>query len=422
VEGVLIHEINHILLGHHEIDATGLDADVLDITKDLIANEYNDRPAPAGTATLADFPAFPPGESVLARYAHLRALLDQAGVEPQQPDDDADATDDGGDPGDDDGEDNGTGSSEEEAEATDGADSEEAHDDDATPTPDGLPCPGHGSVSTPGVGNGGMPGDTAALAATDGKSDAIAAGSPAQTMQDSALSANSLTVRSILAAAARQVAPDDLSSQEQGMLVQIRASSAACGQGTAGAFSLLSPSDRDVALVPWKSRLRRYVGEALLVSRPSYARPSRRFPDLVGIVPGAASCPGKPVIQAVIDTSGSMSDAMLNDIATELRFLARRRRVIVVQCDDVVQSVERFTGRIDRCTGRGGTDFRPVFEPSLLRRTKADVVIVFSDGYGPAPKEPPRVPVIWALTTPCQPPATWGDIIRLPHDEVTCDC
>ena len=64
--------------------------------------------------------------------------------------------------------------------------------------------------------------------------------------------------------------------------------------------------------------------------------------------------------------------------------------------------------------GHGGTDFRPSFvyvaehpeiEPSCL--------IYITDGYGPAPRDPPPYPVLWILTRDGEKPAPWGRELRL---------
>lgn len=395
LEGALIHEVNHLLLGHHEIDGAGFDGSALDIAKDLTANEYNDREAPAGTATLDDFPGFPLGESVFDRYARVIRHVDQVGNTVSRFG-------------------NGDGAEQQLKESEGGSDSD---DDDNDQTSAGGSTSGSDGSRSSEDGIADAEHGTAFQDSTNASSNIVNSAERAERHRDPEMASNALMVRAILAATVRHMAPGDLSAQERGMLIQIKDPIGLCGQGTSRDIGLLEPSDRDGAMVAWKRALRRYVGEAMPVPRPNYARPSRRFPELLGIVPGSASCPGKPIIQAVIDTSGSMSDADLCDIAAELRYLRRGRRIIVVQCDCGIQSVERFSGRIDRCVGRGGTDFRPVFEPSLLRRTRAELIIVFTDGCGPAPEDQPRVPVIWALTQPYTPPAQWGKVIRLPERE-----
>jgi len=145
----------------------------------------------------------------------------------------------------------------------------------------------------------------------------------------------------------------------------------------------------------WRSLLRRYVGE-VLEPDASLARPPRRFPELVGIVPGRARQAVKPEVMAVIDTSGSITNSLLEMIDGELRLLARSSSVTVAECDAEIHRAYRYR-RLESVTGRGGTDFRPPLEAKFLREHRTDLVIYFTDGFGPAPEKAPRVPVIWCL-------------------------
>ena len=180
----------------------------------------------------------------------------------------------------------------------------------------------------------------------------------------------------------------------------------------AGASVSELPRRNSEARVDWRILLRRYVGSEL-ASRPSYARPPRRFPPtLLGIVPGTARSCAKPTILAIIDTSGSMSDEQLADISNELRLLTREHRVTVVECDAKIQRVYRYRP-ITSVAGRGGTDFRPPLEPGFLRKYTGDLALVFTDGAGRAPDSPPQVPVMWVLTPHGKPPAPWGKVVRM---------
>ena len=124
---------------------------------------------------------------------------------------------------------------------------------------------------------------------------------------------------------------------------------------------------------------------------------------------------GEVSVVAVVDTSGSMSDPVLEAVAGELRHLGRHHPVHVVECDCVVHRTYRFRGRLAEVEGRGGTDFRPPLERSFLQRLrpKPAVVIVFTDGCGPAPVKSPAVPVIWCLTPDGQPPVVWGRVVEM---------
>ena len=123
-----------------------------------------------------------------------------------------------------------------------------------------------------------------------------------------------------------------------------------------------------------------------------------------------------------IDTSGSTTED-LPQFFSELTSLLNTfgdYELTVIQCDCEIQNVEKF----DDCNpfrspewntyGHGGTDFRPPFvyvaehpeiEPSCL--------IYITDGYGPAPDNPPPYPVLWLLTGDGEKPAPWGHELRL---------
>jgi predicted metal-dependent peptidase len=164
-------------------------------------------------------------------------------------------------------------------------------------------------------------------------------------------------------------------------------------------------------MLPWRQILRRYVGQALEV-RPIYGRLPRRFPQLVGMMPGLGRQAAKVNILAVIDTSASITSAALSRIDSELRKLTRHANVVIVECDAAIQAVYAYR-QLERVHGRGGTDLRPPFDRQFLAQQRADLLIYFTDGYGPAPEQPPRQPVIWCLTKDGEQPAAWGKVVRM---------
>jgi predicted metal-dependent peptidase len=163
----------------------------------------------------------------------------------------------------------------------------------------------------------------------------------------------------------------------------------------------------------WRVLLRRYVRKATEL-RPVFNRPPRRFPDLIGIIPGHSRAATRATVMAVIDTSNSIIEPLLNLIAGELDRMARNHNVTVVECDAVVHRLYRYQGALLRVHGRGGTDFRPPFEAGVLDTVKPDVVVYFTDGYGPAPAQAPRIPVVWCLAPEGTPPALWGRVVWMP--------
>jgi predicted metal-dependent peptidase len=148
----------------------------------------------------------------------------------------------------------------------------------------------------------------------------------------------------------------------------------------------------------------------------SYARPSRRFPGRPFEFPGrlyAARSVGYPRLLVAIDTSMSMSNAELVEIARHLARLGPLASVTVAECDAEVTSLGPFTGVLNEVHGRGGTDLRPIFKPDVLGRVRPDGVVYFTDGQGPFPQRPPVVPVLWVLTKPDAFDCPWGTKARL---------
>jgi predicted metal-dependent peptidase len=162
------------------------------------------------------------------------------------------------------------------------------------------------------------------------------------------------------------------------------------------------------AAVDWRAALRDLV-ERTSRTVSSYKRPSRRFPDRVGEVPGRQrqryAC-DPPRLVVALDTSASMGDADLACAAAELARIARIARVTVVVFDAAIHAVYRYRGGpLDPATGGGGTDFRALFGPASPTRG-AEALVVFTDGLGPFPDRAPAIPTLWVLTgaSPAEPP------------------
>lgn len=166
------------------------------------------------------------------------------------------------------------------------------------------------------------------------------------------------------------------------------------------------------ARLPWRILIEQLAPRLAELER-TLSRPSRRHPDLAGVVPGSKRWGGEPTVLAVIDSSASVTVAMLAAISAELRALARQARVVVCECDTEIRRTYRYREAIRTVVGRGGTDLRPPFDPSYLRRSCAEAVVVFSDGMGPAPAMPPSMPVLWVVMEPGRVPAAWGKVVRL---------
>lgn len=125
----------------------------------------------------------------------------------------------------------------------------------------------------------------------------------------------------------------------------------------------------------------------------------------------------QPVISAcvVLDTSGSMSgylDAAKTEIAAVCEAVSCP--ITWMQVDAEVQEQRQLRKtEVDavKFRGGGGTDFRPAFAAfeKIPVGKRPQIFIYLTDGYGPAPVNPPgRTKVIWAMLGGVTPPAPWG--------------
>ncbi len=147
---------------------------------------------------------------------------------------------------------------------------------------------------------------------------------------------------------------------------------------------------------------------------PDRLRPSRRFPERVGVVPGRRRRVPPPRLLVAVDTSGSMSGDALDRCAREIPALARYAKVLVAEADAAVHRISPPGAPRGSFLGGGDTDFGPLFDEARSRRA-LDGVVYFTDGRGVMPDIPPSVPVLWVLTHdgPFEP--AWGTVVRLPE-------
>ena len=167
--------------------------------------------------------------------------------------------------------------------------------------------------------------------------------------------------------------------------------------------------------IPWVDVLRRFVCEP---AKDDYTwrRPNRRYSHMDLFMPTLYSESIGEIIYAV-DTSGSMPDEDLETAASEANSLhheVRPRKTVVMSCDAAVHTVDEF-GPDDtvefRLKGRGGTDFRPVFDKIEELRYQPKCLVFFTDGYGEFPDDPPPYPTLWIMTTDVVPP--FGEILHV---------
>ena len=125
----------------------------------------------------------------------------------------------------------------------------------------------------------------------------------------------------------------------------------------------------------------------------------------------------------IVDTSGSMDDATLNECVAECEKIIRTvgMPVDVLAVDTAIRGEGRFTstrGLRDILIGGGGTRFASTFE-RLARESRHDVVIALTDGevWDLPSVKPGRFETVWCLRGPwarSKAPAPWGVTVRIP--------
>jgi predicted metal-dependent peptidase len=166
--------------------------------------------------------------------------------------------------------------------------------------------------------------------------------------------------------------------------------------------------------IDWATELRRFA-----LGRPereqTLRRPSRLDPhcERIGELPGRCRRPGRPKLVVAIDTSSSMDTDLFPRIGDELRAIARRADLVIVECDNEIRREYPYENELKSVRGRGGTDLCRVFEPECLDRHRPDGIVYFTDGDGPYPDRNPGLRTLWVLTTGEEFACTWGARVHM---------
>ncbi len=154
--------------------------------------------------------------------------------------------------------------------------------------------------------------------------------------------------------------------------------------------------------LPWRALLARYM---MQVARDDYSfqRTSRRDTG-AALMPRLYSQSVNVVV--ALDTSGSIKDEELREFVSEVDALKGqvRAEVVLHACDDKLcaggpwrfAQWEAIT-LPEGLSGKGGTDFRPVFEWIEREHLNPDLLIYFTDAEGRFPEREPQFPVVWLV-------------------------
>jgi len=152
------------------------------------------------------------------------------------------------------------------------------------------------------------------------------------------------------------------------------------------------------------ARVRQSISHVAGLADYSYRRVSRRSGSASGIVFPAMVKP-EASIAVVVDTSGSVDDALLGDAMRELAVIVRTvgqrgAKTHVVACDAAAARpavLESGRSGAMKLMGGGGTDMRVGIAAALEIVPRPTSVVVLTDGFSPWPRERPAVPIVVGL-------------------------
>ena len=171
--------------------------------------------------------------------------------------------------------------------------------------------------------------------------------------------------------------------------------------------------------LPWSELLRKFFN-SLTKDDYTFIRPNRRllyrdlyFPSLYS--------PGAETVILAIDTSGSISTKELECFMSELNAILQIhniKKLVVIQCDSKIQDVKEVIPPNPipplQVKGRGGTDFRPVFEYIENHHFDPACLIYLTDlECSSYPPTPPPYPVLWVCTQKNYMPPPFGEVLML---------
>jgi len=163
--------------------------------------------------------------------------------------------------------------------------------------------------------------------------------------------------------------------------------------------------------IRWREVLRRAIGTRIAEGVGqrldySFRRPHRRSAIYRPLLLPALQGTYQPRIACVIDTSGSIGEAQLRQALTEVRALLETFQVpvTVIPCDSrayraiPLQVSARWSILREHLRGGGGTDMRAGLDAALKLRPEPTIILIFTDGRTPYPKDPPpKARVLWVI-------------------------
>ena len=152
----------------------------------------------------------------------------------------------------------------------------------------------------------------------------------------------------------------------------------------------------EAPVVNWKYELRQFVGRALGGRRSTWARANRRRPEF-----GVKGKSNRASVRLTIgvDTSGSVSQKLLEQFFSELEMISQKFKITLVQFDHGYQRHDPYhRGDWKRLPieGRGGTSFIEFFNAIEEKNLVGRCNIVLTDGEASWGEER-KYPVLWVI-------------------------
>jgi predicted metal-dependent peptidase len=190
-------------------------------------------------------------------------------------------------------------------------------------------------------------------------------------------------------------------------------SAKACGREPGGVERPLSESRQSQQ--DWRAILRDFIA-AVAPSDYRWTPPNRRY-VASGLYLPSVERRGLGDIVIAVDTSGSIGKRELEQFAAEISAIseeAQPETILVVYCDEAVQSVQEFRASDPvklEPKGGGGTDFRPAFNWVAEKDIAPACLIYLTDLCSDSFPEIPDYPVLWV--TESRRTASFGETIRI---------
>lgn len=174
--------------------------------------------------------------------------------------------------------------------------------------------------------------------------------------------------------------------------------------------------------VAWSDHIKSLFSRAVGGGNFDWQKPDRRLITRGIYAPGRTGF-GADTIVVAVDTSGSIGpktiDAFLAEVSGILEDV-NPERIKLIWCDDLVRRVDDCEDADDLniirekgAAGRGGTDFRPVFDRIGEEGWQPDALVYLTDGLGTFPEEAPPFAVIWGSIIESS-KYPFGDVVHVP--------